>query len=467
MRFDTRRLATSLVILPSLLVFFACEPDPLTVDTSTLSYAKGGNGGGKDKDPEGRRDISFGLYKVALVWNSEGSLRGFTSNPEVNDAVYEYLLTDPEMTYEFIANGNLPVELPGGPEAYFGCPDVHQPCSEVTLHFAGSAFTLYGSIANMVVGCGLDGLDHEYGCMNDFGLVNRRWASTAGGSAFPSIPWELLADAIVTDETTGESIFTYYWQGQRGIRHRKVTGTEKRRGRIRTTYAYTELWDYLPDLHTVGTPETPIFGFGSRTSSLSGNTYFTNWGSYRREDNCTPDADDCRGQYQGAPGAGPLYMWIDLWELDNQGRLEFAIQAFTEDPGELLAPGASTLDYTSQAVLDANPLSHSRVMMVPPGGPRTMLSASNSGRRVSGYSYKVGVAESQYILDLTEAGCYEFHALSLVTKEFAWGQQWEDTFLVNRLVWTPDPDPDTRVFHVVNEGQNSSMAMGSCPAPLP
>jgi hypothetical protein len=455
MRIQRFAPATFLLLLPLVFLFFACDQEPTAVDTSTLSYAKGGTKG--KGDGESGKDLEFGEYTVEWI---DADQQGFTDVSSVDEAVYQHLRTDPEVNRVFVENGNDDkVQL--DPEDYFGCPDGSLPCNRVTLSFTGTGYTLYGSFANMVVGCGL-GSDPDLGCMNDMDLVDRRLASTAGGASFPSLPWTLLEDAIITDRETGVSEFTYYWQGQRGLDHYAQVGEETVRGKIRPIYEYTEVWDYLPDIHPVGTSETPVFGFGARLSSLSGNTTFLVWPTSRREENCTPDWDDCRGEFQGTSGAGPLYMWIDLWDVDPTGRVEFAIQAFREDPASFSEVSEGKLDYTAPDLPSINPESHSRVMMVSPDGTRSMLNPASTSRRSDDYDYKVGVAESRYLLDLVDYGCYEFHALSLVARERN-APTWQETFDLNRLVWTPTV-PGENVFHVdVDPGGETSMALEGCP----
>jgi hypothetical protein len=142
--------------------------------------------------------------------------------------------------------------------------------------------------------------------------------------------------------------------------------------------------------------------------------------------------------------------------------VEFAIQAFTEDPASFSEVSEGKLDYTDLALPGINPESHSRVMMVSPDGTRSMLNPASTSRRSDDYDYKVGVAESRYLVDLAGSGCYEFHALSLVARERN-ALTWEETFDLNRLVWTPT-DPGENVFHVVwAPGSEISMDPGACP----
>lgn len=356
----------------------------------------------KPPKPSTGAELELLSYSVESVVGPHG----FTNNPsedvDVNADVYEYLdLENPP-------GGLVPPNFSTW-EDYLGCPDGSKNCSAVTLVMnGGKALTFYASAVPVVGSCG----SSEGACLLDEGIINRRDATVRGGLALPSIPWDLIKPAFETD-SNGNTTFTFYWQGQRGMKRTWVTGTEKVRGKERDVYDREWHWDRFPNLYPQTNPDQfffhPYFQVGQRTyyhPTISGDNLLTICG----------DTESCLAEFQGKPGEDDLSVSMTLDSFED-GVAEIKVMAFSPSEG------------------GPNPESFARVMMTH-GGDREMLEydwQNHTSVRRDGEAAATWFRVEGLVL----GECYQFDLVGLIVVESEW-----ETFAVdNRLVWTGGTAP--------------------------
>lgn len=362
------------------------------------------------KDVGAEFELYSYIVTVANRLDDEGLPRGFTDFGDVNTEVYKYLNT------EFPTSAHYPLGAPTFSDwrDFLGCPDPDNPCSAVTLTMNGGnvlAFSAYG--IPVVNECGETGAES---CLLDDQLGNHRKASILGGSAFPFIPWETLEPAFETDNTTGHTTFTFYWQGQRGLSIRRDTGlTEKVRGKQVSIYELVYHWDQFPDLHPVGPDRFffhPYFQVQQRTfyhPTLAGENLFTICGF----------STDCLATFTGDTGDSGLDVEMSLEGVAN-GVVEIKVMAFSE------------------STTNPNPESFARVMMTNmSSGAREMLDYEWETRTSIDRDMDGNAATWFRVEGLEQGVCYRFDLAGLIVDEGEFETFWQD----NRLVWDGVVDP--------------------------